>query len=826
MIFSKCSFFNENFMIKNYKVLSIFLVFLFNAPAFSQQAGKIYMSLGRLGRIYDITNDIINNPSTTARALPSPLQTPNLASNRPNASNLAIGYDAVAGNSSQLVFFHSNVTNNTPLYKNATAIANVTLPDEIGGIGTNNVHGPYFGYTYGFKSLNKALYRINPNPMNVGLVTGDADWQNGEAFGTDTFYDYENNLYTFINNNSKRYLYKISIATLKATKVVQLTAGNTATTVASIQGMAYLNNTVFLATTENFTNSNNVDSSRVIVRSLNMSTGNSAVVCIYEFIRGDSSTGNLDLASLDYFQPFTVTCDNIAFQGPTPYVAGTSSTRTLRVPVGNIYTPGTYTINVNGAGFVNPAFQATITSTTQYVDIPVTYNGSGNGGNTDLSISLNGSTSSCVYSTFIDKDTDGDGIRDMLDLDSDNDGILDIVECSDYVVDQPFNTSNGTTVSFSAPSADLGFIFDVFTLDNSFNLNINGVKLAVNEIQFQPDQTDNIRFADGSRYGNGSVPQVYNMTGNSTKPLVRIIIHKDGSVNMYGSKAGNGELYSLELYNGNSFNTIPWNTSGTNTVILSQLVKGATYITGNGYGVKNGFCDPDNDGISNQFDVDSDGDGCPDAIEGSEKVKYTQVHSLGLPSSDPNYKFRGQIKVLGDGITSGTPSQVISTKAEGYGVPLLVNSAFGNNTNTAGVADNTDGTVDIGQGIGNSQNAALNDCKCYNMPNTTTGTDDPTQHGITAFNRAGAGNSNWPMVRNNGWTALEANTKAFVINRMPSTTAGVNAGEPLLGGGPAILVPVMGMMYYDTTSDCLKINTNGTRSGWKCFNTQSCPLEN
>lgn len=57
-------------MIKNYKILSIFLVLLFNASAFSQQAGKIYMSLGRLGRIYDITNDIINNPSTTARALP------------------------------------------------------------------------------------------------------------------------------------------------------------------------------------------------------------------------------------------------------------------------------------------------------------------------------------------------------------------------------------------------------------------------------------------------------------------------------------------------------------------------------------------------------------------------------------------------------------------------------------------------------------------------------------------------------------------------------------------------------------------------------------
>lgn len=810
-------------MIKNYKILSVFLVLLFNMSAYSQQAGKIYLSSGRTGRVYDISNDVLVNPSSTVRALPTPLPAINTSgNNRLRTSNLAIGYDAVAGNSAQLVFFHSNISKNTALYKNGNAVGTVILPEDIGGIGTNNVIGPYFGHTYGFKSLNKSLYRINPNPDVVGTITAavptDTDWENGTSFGTDTFYDYQNNIYTFINRGGNRFLYKISIANLKATKVVKLENATTPSVDDGIQGMAYLNNTAYIATITTPSNGN----SRITVRGINLSTGAITTLSIYEF---NEASANIDLASVDYFVPFTFTCGTIAFLNDTPYVAGTSSTRTLRVPVANIYTPGNYTINVTGTG-VNTVHNAAITSTTTHIDIPVAYSGLGNGGNSDLTIDLNGSTTSCVYTTFIDKDTDNDGIRDMLDLDSDNDGILDILECPDYVVNQSFNTSGGTTVNFSAPAADMGFIFDVFTLDNSFNLNINGVKLAVNEIQFQPDQTDNIRFADGSRYGNGSVPQVYNMTGNSTNPLVRIIIHKNGSVNMYGSKAGGGELYPLELYNGNSFNIITWNTSGANNVTLSQVVQGATYITGNGYGVKNGFCDPDNDGISNQFDVDSDGDGCPDAIEGSENVKYTQVHSLNLPSSDPNYNYRGQIKVLGDGITSGSPSQVISTKAEGYGVPLLVNSAFGNNTNAAGVADNTDGTVDIGQGIGNSQNVALNDCKCYNIPNTTTGTDNPTQHGITAFNRAGAVNSNWPMLRNNGWTALEADTKALVINRMPSSTTGVNAGEPLSGGNPAIMVPVMGMMYYDTTSDCLKINTDGTRSGWKCFNTQSCPLEN
>ena len=85
-------------------------------------------------------------------------------------------------------------------------------------------------------------------------------------------------------------------------------------------------------------------------------------------------------------------------------------------------------------------------------------------------------------------------------------------------------------------------------------------------------------------------------------------------------------------------------------------------------------------------------------------------------------------------------------------------------------------------------------------------------HGITALGRAGADNGNWPMVRKGAWTALEAKTKGFVVNRI-ATTASVEA----------IANPVEGMMVYDEEADCLKINTDGTSTGWKCFNTQACP---
>ena len=103
-------------------------------------------------------------------------------------------------------------------------------------------------------------------------------------------------------------------------------------------------------------------------------------------------------------------------------------------------------------------------------------------------------------------------------------------------------------------------------------------------------------------------------------------------------------------------------------------------------------------------------------------------------------------------------------------------------------------------------------CEACYKPAATGGTVLSTNHGITALGRAGKDVGNWPMIRKGAWTALEAKTKGFVINRI-STTALVEA----------IANPKEGMMVYDEEADCLKINTTGTSTGWKCFNVQGCP---
>lgn len=501
-------------------------------------------------------------------------------------------------------------------------------------------------------------------------------------------------------------------------------------------------------------------------------------------------------------------------------------------------------------------------------------------------------TATAISSCPTGKDTDGDGIPDNIDLDDDNDGITD---CDENLLGANASVSNvfsfvtaGTTIATSNNEVRLtqdtgyqaGQIWSVGKVDftKSFVLRFDA---------YLGTHDDG---ADGIAAVFHNSPQGVNATGATglgigasgiANGIVLELDTYDNGTSLGDISSDHGQIWDSDNQTSTGFLTtavalpnlenntwhpivINWNATtktisytvdgtnaGTYTGDLvtnyfagaSKVYFGYTASTGGSTNEQririNSFCsdlplemDSDNDGTPNQLDTDSDGDGCADAIEGSENVTYSQIHALDLPVSDTNYAYRGQIKVKYDGVTTGSPSQIISTSAAANGVPQLLNNA-GNNlnastnpSNLAGAVDNTDGTADIGQGIGDSQDNTINSCKCYKAP-STDGNNYPTQHGITAFNRAGTDNQNWPMVRQSGWTALEASTKGFVINRMPVSTSGGNIGEPVDGSNNAVITsPIAGMMFYDTTNDCLKINVDGTRSGWKCFNKQTCPDEN
>jgi len=109
-------------------------------------------------------------------------------------------------------------------------------------------------------------------------------------------------------------------------------------------------------------------------------------------------------------------------------------------------------------------------------------------------------------------------------------------------------------------------------------------------------------------------------------------------------------------------------------------------------------------------------------------------------------------------------------------------------------------------------NVTGGDTVCY-KPAMISGTSLPSPSGITSLTRASPGDTNWPETRKGAWLVLESKTKGFVINRLTTTQVGQIPTADLREG----------MMVYNTTLNCLHINTDGTASGWKCFNTQACP---
>lgn len=151
----------------------------------------------------------------------------------------------------------------------------------------------------------------------------------------------------------------------------------------------------------------------------------------------------------------------------------------------------------------------------------------------------------------------------------------------------PFITQNITQ-----PPSNYGFVFDIYQLDNSFNLNINGTLIATQELQFQSNGTSgiNLQFADGDQYEantthQGTQADIWEMRGNASNPLIRISISRTGQISIYGSKASYGPLYPLVLTNGNTFNSIIWNQQGSNNITVTQNVVGVTIMDGYGYGL-------------------------------------------------------------------------------------------------------------------------------------------------------------------------------------------------------------------------------------------------
>lgn len=297
-------------------------------------------------------------------------------------------------------------------------------------------------------------------------------------------------------------------------------------------------------------------------------------------------------------------------------------------------------------------------------------------------------------------DTDGDGIVDSIDLDDDNDGILDRDEDCAYLAQNSSGTWIGQTNSTATVSRNgtlTTFTSTYNGLQNRFQINQGGGGQWVDvlgEVSYQ------MTFSGAGVPASEIAIFIYDLTPSLSTGFNNFTIRINGTTpnNIFSSiqvtsATGSGPVTGYLNYNA-ATGVATFNSSGGNSQSLMLNGAGNTMITSititssglvaqdrteySIFGKK--ICDADGDLIPNYLDLDSDGDGCFDAIEGDENVLATQLNPNGS-------------------INTGSTGGIGTTAAVNNGVPNLVN--------TGGVADIGG---DVGQGVGASQNSLINTC--------------------------------------------------------------------------------------------------------------------
>jgi len=545
-------------------------------------------------------------------------------------------------------------------------------------------------------------------------------------------------------------------------------------------------------------------------------------------------------------------CNNMTFTVNAANNGASNSPNTVvnaAIPSGYNYvshtaSAGTYdsSTGVWTLGTLNDASTATLTITVKAKTTGTyAFSSSISGGNSDPDTANNSATTTPVPIPLFD--ADGDGVTDTCDLDDDNDGILDVNER------RTAGTANGTNTQYAnvettAFNASLGGCTNVnFKINDATNqlgayssytqaqLDFSaivsqdlGVATTVPIVgSFATNSPNNVTLGDITYLvtpGKFESFNVYLADAEHTSFVIRAYDAANNQLQTYDwsvatfskvSPSSPSSILAMPIINSNDVvftatnNVMPDDafrvrfgegTMKNASKIIISINRNNTafsYADEVEYFVS-GVClgDTDGDGIADKYDLDSDDDGCLDAIEGGANITASQLVTSA-----------GTVSVGTVSTASNQNLCAANICVNSNGIPQLSPLPTGYSNTT-------------GQTVGGSSDGIQSaDCitVCYETPTNLT-TSVPVKHGITILGRAGADNGNWPMLRNSAYTALEGKTKGFVVTRnsSPETT---------------ITNPVVGMMVFDTNegaTGCLKIYTgSGAGEGWKCFSTQTCP---
>jgi len=299
-------------------------------------------------------------------------------------------------------------------------------------------------------------------------------------------------------------------------------------------------------------------------------------------------------------------------------------------------------------------------------------------------------------------DTDGDGVYDECDLDDDNDGILDTVEspCSmtnlflnTYITPDILTTLNaGNPVTINDVGAITGLnlkltpyqIVGTPTLSagqNGLIWSLDAAEGSTVEFEFSGKTVQRVTFNLNS---NNLVKNANGTEKFTTFSSDGEITYTHNYVNFIPTIQYLGNGYSFTATGDNLTNfrnvflTIPFSANKSsvafsvrnelieyNALSLTQPVAVLSVCISN---------DTDGDDIPDQIDLDSDNDGCLDAIEGGGSFSRNNLVSAGGSAS------------VGTGSTASNLN--FGTAVDSDGIPVTVGSG--------------------GQSIGSSQNAAIN----------------------------------------------------------------------------------------------------------------------
>ncbi|MBU2946848.1 DUF6923 family protein [Zobellia uliginosa] len=314
-------------------------------------------------------------------------------------------------------------------------------------------------------------------------------------------------------------------------------------------------------------------------------------------------------------------------------------------------------------------------------------------------------------------DTDGDGMGDVVDLDDDNDGILDTVEGCE-------NTDISGTVGIGNPITDTTYPLvgtDItYTISKPASTNIYAYDAGANghgiRIEGQAGDVGSLT----STYSTPIENVFFKMTDFDNNTQYTIEVYDDSNV-LYDLDSEGVILVGSDItQTGNDFVADAVNSNGNDPADdmhgaiyfyferpVSRIVLSFNHPSNSSTRfIQPTFCiaDFDNDGITDHKDLDSDGDGIPDNIEGQTTLNYI------APNTDNAATYRSNNGVNSAYLGGITPENTDATDNPDY---LDLDS------------DNEGGNDIAEAGITLSGNDIDNDGLDDNMDAFTSGYDDP-----------------------------------------------------------------------------------------------------